>query len=156
MEESEIIENGLYKLTPLPNTSDWCRHNLLIASKKYGYWAFTDTYWSSYQDQTRYHFKDIKDRITFVFDMNFAKGVIKVEYDQYDDKDKFFIPVGGCAARYLIDSRAEKSLNKIEELLVERTIELRNQIKSLKNELNQKENLLKSVQSGGSIDNLWI
>lgn len=65
MEENEIIENGLYRLKQKDGESKWCKHNLLISSKRDGKWIFTDTYWGSYQDQTRYSFDEIKDRITF-------------------------------------------------------------------------------------------
>ncbi len=157
MIETEIIENGLYRLQPKSkDESTWCKHNLLIASKKSGKWVFTDTYWSSYQDQTRYGFDEIKDRITFEFDMNFAKGVILEEYDQYDDKDKFWIPMGGGSQRYLIDSRAKKSKEKVIELLEYRISSYQSKIKSLQYDIDHNIEEHKQVKDGKNLDEIRI
>jgi hypothetical protein len=156
MDESEIIENGMYRLTPQPDDSNWCRLNLLMASKKNDKWIFTDIYWSSYQDQTRYLFDEIKYRITFVFDMNFAKNVNQIEYDQYDDNDKFWIPMGGSSERYVVDSRSKKSRTKVIELLEYRIDEDLRKTRSLEHDITHNQNMLSSARAGNSIDDLRV
>lgn len=156
MKESEIIENGIYQLQPLsdkPN-DNWCKHNILIAHKKDNDWIFKDTYWTS--EPTKYKFEDIKDRIKFAFDLNHSKEVHEKEFNQYNEKDKFWIPIGGNSEKHLIDTRATKSKNNIIELLEYAIEDKKRDIEILNNNIKRHTSDLKNVNDGGDLNNIYI
>ena len=158
MKESEIIENGLYRLRPKDNEElrTWCRHNLLIAHKENNEFIFTDTYWGNGSESTNYKFNDIKNQIEFVFDLNHSLEVHEKEYYQYDEKDRFFIPMGAHSKEHLVDSRSKKSKTNIIELL-EYTIEdKKRDIEILNRNIERHTSDLKNIKSGGDPNNIYI
>lgn len=118
MEENEIIEGGLYRLDIKRKNylEKWCKHDIVIATKSDGVWRFIDTYWGS-GERTTYVFDQVKDILVFEIDLNHSKDVSSDEFDQYSDRDKSYIPIGGGSERYIIDARATKNVQNIIELL---------------------------------------
>lgn len=139
MKEEDIIVGGMYRLLETKNEKleTWCRHNLLIASKDIlGEFLFTDTYWNGGRI---YHFETIKNRIEFVFNMNHAQYVSKREWDENDEIDKSYIPIGGREERWLVDDRAEKSINRQILMLENDVMNLEHSIISRQNTLERKK-----------------
>jgi len=156
MEEKEIIENGVYRLEPFstkPNYN-WCKHNILIARKDDHDWRFYDTYWAD--GHTNYPFDEVKDRITFLFDLKGSKEVKSKEYDQYEEEDKFFIPDGGHDKSYLIKAGAEKSRAIIINLFESKIENIKSEIESLQRNLEWKKETLEEIKNGGDIDSVFV
>ena len=156
MKESEIIENGIYRLQPLSNkpNDNWCKHNILIAHKKDNEWTFADTYWTS--EPTKYKFEDIKDRIKFEHDLTYLVEVHEKEFNQYDEKDRFWIPIGGDSEKHLIDSRATKSKTNIIKLLEYAIEDKQRDIEILNRNIERHTTDLKNIKSGGELSNIYI
>jgi hypothetical protein len=143
MNKDEIINGGMYRLhsTPEHALDTWCKHNLLVA-RVYddGGIGFKDTYW--YSDPSTYTFDDVCDRISFVFDMNHGKDVTKREWQEYDDKDKTWIPIGGISEQWIVDDRAEKSPEMITYALEIEIARLHEDIESMERSLEWKNKTL--------------
>lgn len=142
MKEEDIIVGGMYRLLETKNEKleTLCRHNLLIASKNSeGEFLFVDTYWSNRRGSGTYSFKNIKDRIEFVFNMNHAQYVSKREWDEYDEIDKSYIPIGGREERWLVDDRAEKLIDRQILMLENDIMNLEHSIISRQNTLERKK-----------------
>ena len=156
MEENDIKLNGLYQLEPVsdnPN-DNWCKLNILLAGKDERGLVFYDVYWAD--GHTNYPFEKVKDRITFVFDLNGSKEVKRNEFDQYKEEDKFYIPQGGQDESYLIRRDAEKSREIIIEIMEDKIKDRKNEIKSLQNNIRWRIGVLKEIKDGGDINNIFL
>ena len=146
MNKEEIIDGAMYRLhaTPEHILDTWCKHNLLIA-RIYddGNIRFKDTYWMS--GEWVYVFEDMCDRMSFVFDMNHAKEVTKREWQEYDDRDKTWIPIGGISEQWIVDDRAEKSKHMIISTLEHEIDKLVSDIQMAQHNLGFKKELLKKL-----------
>ena len=156
MEEKDIVVGGLYQLEPISNNpnDNWCKLNLLLAGKDERGLVFYDIYWADWH--TNYSFEQVKDRITFAFDLNGSKEVNRSEFSQYKEEDKFFIPQGGQDESYLIRGGAEKSREIIIEIMESKIEDRKTEIKSLQRNIVWRKEVLKEIKDGGDINNIFV
>ena len=134
-----------------------CRYNLLIASKtKNDERVFKDTYGSSSSEATTYKHEEFKGRIEYIFNLNHSKAVTGDEYEQYDPKDRTFIPTGSWHARHIIDTRAEKSRTIIIELIKRKISDTEGSIEMEKHNIGRLTKILTDVNNNGCIENIYI
>lgn len=107
MTDKPIIVGGLYRLPS--DYCGWCKHGIATIIERDGILCAYDTYWGG-SGRSVYKVSDIKGKLKFLIDMNHAEKVDKELYYQYEEKDRAYIPVGGGSAQYLVDKRAEPSL----------------------------------------------
>jgi hypothetical protein len=150
--EEDISGGGLYQLLApkAGKLETWCRHNLLIAVK-----AFTpnptlslvDTYQSGSAGTSSgvYSFEEVKGRLIYLFDLNNARDVSKREWQDYSKKDRVYIPIGGQAERWLIDTRAKKSKACTISMLEEVIAHLKSTIEFDLRKLNAKKKALSGL-----------
>lgn len=106
----EPKEGELYRLE---GGHGWCRHGLVIirATAK-GELIACDTYWggfpgSSGMSRDWYTVAEVRERLTFLIDMNTARECYKDEHEVYADEDRAWIPMGGGRERYLVRKDAK-------------------------------------------------
>lgn len=95
------------ELYDLKDGHGWCRHGLvkIHAHSRHGLIA-ADTYWGgprfgAFEDN--WHLVDkVRDRLTFILDLNNARDSHKDEWEVYADEDRAYIPQGGNGARWYV------------------------------------------------------
>lgn len=136
-----IKENALYKYK---KGEGWCKHGIVytVRDMKGNLWAI-DTYdgidvrRAFYGDKTRYLInKDIDENdLEYIMDMEDVRIVTKREFEQYDEKDRFFIPMGTRHEKYIVNKNAKP--NKDLQIA-----QLKHEIKSLEIEIRMKQTRL--------------
>lgn len=151
--EEDIIEGGLYRLLEPKDgrLETWCRHNLVKAVKAHEEGLrLVDTYWNG-SVGTRagvYSFEEVEGRLVYIFDLTYGRSVSKREWQEYSEKDRTHIPIGGHQERWLIDTRAERSKVCIISLLEEDIADLKSTIEINQRELDRKEKELDDLMEG--------
>lgn len=125
MNTREPKEGELYELK---DGHGWCRHGLVTihAHPRHGLIA-ADTYWGgprfgAFEDN--WHLVDhVRDRLTFLLDLNTARKSHKDECEVYADEDRAYIPIGGVSERFYVrkDARPNfvRQVERLERLIRE-------------------------------------
>lgn len=108
MKPREPKDGELYSMT---GGDGWCRHGLVTihAHPRHGLIA-ADTYWGgprfgAFEDNWNLVEK-VRDRLTFIIDLNTARKSHADEYEVYADEDRAYIPMGGGSARWYVRADA--------------------------------------------------
>lgn len=132
-----IIENGLYELK---DGHGWCRHGLVRTqhTETRGMIA-VDTYWGDREAADWYPVSEVEHRLRFIIDLRRCRPSIRHEWEQYEDADRAYIPVGGGREQFLVAGDARPSPARQAAQLKAEIAHLQSEIEWDRRELARKE-----------------
>lgn len=113
----DLIEHGLYRYR---EGAGWCRHGLVvirnIGTTEKPDLVAVDTYWG-YEpnhgalERNFYQAEKVKDKLEFIIDLSACRNSNEHEFQQYEEGDRAYIPMGGGSARWLVRRDAKPSID---------------------------------------------
>lgn len=139
----KIIENGLYELK---DGHGWCRHGLVrIKRTETRGLIAVDTYWGDCGAADWYPVGEVERRLRFVIDLGRCRPSTRREWEQYEDADRAYIPVGGGSEKFLVAEDARPSPVRQAEQLRAEIAHLQSEIEWDRRELARKERELSQL-----------
>lgn len=143
-----MIEEG--NIYWYPKGRSHCKHGIIYIVKNKDDKLFAiDTYWDSmfkgklYSDITFYDVSKLnEDDLLFLMKIEDIKEVSEHEYWQYDEEDKFYIPIGGWHPRYIVNKNISKNIEYIKNQLLNEIKSAEYRIKSSQQEIEEKKKQL--------------
>jgi hypothetical protein len=111
--------------------NNWCRHGIAIIRALHdGKLIAEDTYWGSNSDYSTVDFADLKEENIIGNKHEFSIIPYPYEYDDFEDSDKYWIPMGARSERKCVRKGAIPTPAKIEERLRREIERLESKVKT--------------------------
>jgi hypothetical protein len=118
------------ELYRFPDGWGHCHHGLLRVYETSHGLRLIDTYWGSIGDGTAWKPEEVSGKIEFILDLSSARFVRREEFEQYLEKDRAHIPVGGGAEQFWVSQGASPDPQLIENQLRAKVDEAERAIKA--------------------------
>ena len=159
---SKTYKRGdVFKLHPksYDYLDNWCRHNIFIWDDERD--KFVDTYWGILDSNSKKYDREKLDKLGELVNLNLnifdMESAYERDFEEYESKDKLYIPMGGGSEKRLVRKGATKSKKLEIELLEHEISELESDIKwkqhSLENKREQLDLLTKKNLPTSDEDN---
>ena len=122
--------------------------------------VLVDTFWGlefdQYNDVFTLEEAQKKGELRFICNLDEVEKIREYKLDYYDDKDTFILTEqSGCRKYYYKKKDAEKSAEKMENVIKEKIEDKKERIKWAKNDIERLEEKLEKVKNG-EIDDVYI
>lgn len=120
--------------------TNWCRHGIAIIRALHdGKLIAEDTYWGSNSDYSTVDFADLKVENIIGNKHEFSIIPYPYEYDDFEDSDKYWIPMGASSERKCVRKGAVPPPAKIGERLHREIEHLESKVRTAQRNLEWKQ-----------------
>lgn len=135
---------------------NWCFDGQLVVKEDNEGLYLEDTYWTT--DSRRFTLEEtlIKGTLEFVCNLDEVEECKEDPYNYYDDKDIFNLSYQhGCYKKIVVRKGANKSKEKMKEVLEYKIAEAERQLKSVQYDIDIHKNKLKELENGNLDIYIW-